>query len=226
MYYCGIDVAKWSHTVTVIGEADQILVKPLPVTNDQAGMLFLSGLLAPYKDDILVGLESTGHYWLALYDQLTRHGYAVAVINPLQVRAFGKMDIRKRKTDRVDAVRIAQFVRFARPPATDQQLPVLLQLRELTRFRFRLVQQVGDCKRKILCIGSCLPRVSDPVQQRLLAERSTVVGPGRHRRGVRHVRPERVGGRPDEGQPGPVRPREGRRSAAGSELFDRRVVSH
>jgi transposase len=152
MYYCGIDVAKWNHTATVIDEEGQVVVKPALVSNDQAGVNLLLGLLAPYQDELLVGLESTGHYWLALYDQLTQRGYAVVVINPLQVRAFCKLDIRKRKTDRVDAVRIAQFVRFARPPATDQQLPVLLQLRELTRFRFRLVQQIGDCKRKILSI--------------------------------------------------------------------------
>lgn len=151
MYYCGIDVAKWNHTATVIDEYGQVVVKPALVTNDQPGVNLLFEHLSPYKDDLLVGLESTGHYWLALYDQLTRQGYSVVVINPLQVRAC-KLDIRKRKTDRVDAVRIAQFLRFARPPATDQQLPIVLQLRELTRFRFRLTQQIGDCKRKVLSI--------------------------------------------------------------------------
>ena len=31
-------------------------------------------------------------------------------------------------------------------------IPIILQLRELTRFRFRLVQKASDCKRKILSI--------------------------------------------------------------------------
>ena len=40
----------------------------------------------------------------------------------------------------------------ANPPPTSQSSPIILQLRELARFRFRLVEQITGCKRKILSI--------------------------------------------------------------------------
>ncbi len=33
-------------------------------------------------------MEATGHYWLALYNELTRRAYPVSVLNPLQIAAY------------------------------------------------------------------------------------------------------------------------------------------
>jgi transposase len=120
--------------------------------NSRAGFDQLSTALAELSEPPVVGLEATGHYWLALYDDLTRQGYSVTVINPLQVAAYRRSGIRKVKTDILDAFWIADFLRIANLRPTDQDLPVILQLRELSRFRFWLTQQVGDCKRKVLSI--------------------------------------------------------------------------
>jgi transposase len=152
MYYCGIDIAKKRHVVSIIDEKGAILKRGVGISNDRSGFEEMASLLSPYRGQVEIGLEATGHYWLALYDYLSHQDYPTVVINPLQVKAFRKMDIRKRKTDRLDSVAISEFMRFANPPHTQVELPVILQLRELTRFRFRLVQQVGDCKRKILSI--------------------------------------------------------------------------
>jgi transposase len=152
MYYCGIDVAKRNHVAIVIDDHSQIVTAAFPVSNDQAGLDGLLTALAEYEGQVSIGLEATGHYWIPLYDALTQRGYSVAVINPLQTRAHRRVDIRKRKTDRWDAFWIADFLRFCQPPATDLHKPNILQLRELSRFRLRLVQQTGTCKRKILCI--------------------------------------------------------------------------
>jgi len=46
--------------------------------------------LKPFVDEVQIGLEATDHYWLSLYDVLTQHGYAVLVINPLQIAAYRK----------------------------------------------------------------------------------------------------------------------------------------
>jgi transposase len=101
---------------------------------------------------MLVGLEATGHYWLALYESLTTLGYPVVVLNPMQVAAYRRSGVRKVKQDTTDAFWIADFIRIANLPPTRRDTPLLLQLRELTRFRSQLVEQIGDCKRKILCI--------------------------------------------------------------------------
>lgn len=152
MYYCGIDIAKREHTVVVIDEGDNMQFAGLTISNDQQGFEKLLQQLRPYRGQIQVGMESTGHYWLTLYMALTEAGYQLTIINPLQIHAYRRIDLRKRKTDQLDAMWIAQFMRFARLSPTSQQLPALRQLRELARFRMRLTQQIGDCKRKVIAI--------------------------------------------------------------------------
>jgi transposase len=122
------------------------------IRNNRSGFDQMMAKLGALSDPVTVGLEATGHYWLALYDELTRQGYPVTVLNPFQVAAYRRSGLRKLKTDASDAGWIADLMRVAAPPPTTQRTPVLLQLRELTRFRFRLVQQISDCKRKIISI--------------------------------------------------------------------------
>lgn len=151
MLYCGIDVAKRRHAVALLDERGQLVQPILSMANDRAGFdLLLQSL--PAADGVTIALEATGHYWLALYDALTQQGFPVVVLNPLQVAAYRRSGVRKVKSDRSDAAWIADFVRIATPSPTRRDLPVLLQLRELSRFRFRLSDQIGDIKRKLLTI--------------------------------------------------------------------------
>jgi len=151
MFYCGIDIAKRQHAVALLDEKGQRTQSIFSIANDRAGFDHLIQSL-PAMDAVMIALEATGHYWLALYDVLTQRGYSVVVLNPLQVAAYRRSGVRKVKNDRSDAVWIADFVRIANPSPTRQDLPVLLQLRELSRFRFRLTEQIGDIKRKLLTI--------------------------------------------------------------------------
>jgi transposase len=152
MYFCGIDVAKRQHAALVVDDKGQTVQPAFSFDNSRAGFDQLSTALAELSVPVTIGLEATGHYWLALYDDLTQQGYPVTVINPLQVAAYRRSGIRKAKTDMLDALWIADFLRIANLRPTDQDLPVILQLRELSRFRFWLTQQIGDCKRKVLSI--------------------------------------------------------------------------
>jgi len=152
MFYCGIDVAKHKHAVVVLDEHGQIHRPVFIIENTHAGLDCLVEELKRLGGEVIVGLEATGHYWLSLYDTLTRQGYRVVVINPLQIAAYRKSGVRKVKNDRTDTVWIADFVRIANLPASSRDIPALLQLRELSRFRFWLSEQIGDCKRKLLTI--------------------------------------------------------------------------
>jgi len=150
--FCGIDVAKRKHVFAVMDGAGQVIVPPASISNNREGFDTLLKVLADLPDRPLIGLEATGHYWLALYDDLTRHGYSVIMLNPLQVSAYRRSGIRKRKTDAIDAWWIADFIRVSREQPTLNAPEKQLQLRELTRFRFRLTRLIGDVKRKILSI--------------------------------------------------------------------------
>ncbi len=152
MLYCGIDVAKYKHAVSCVDEKGQVVKAAFSIANTRAGFDELHQALKSLGEAVTVGVEATGHYWLALYDDLTRNHYPVIVLNPLQVAAYRKSGIRKVKNDSSDAVWIADYIRVANLPPSEQNLPVFLQLRELSRFRFRLTEQVGDLKRKLLTI--------------------------------------------------------------------------
>ncbi len=152
MFFCGIDVAKRSHCAVVLDDKGQMVQGAFSIDNDRQGFEALRHALSAWPESVLVGLEATGHYWLALYESLTTSGHPVVVLNPLQIAAYRRSGVRKVKQDTTDAFWIADFVRIANLPPTSREAPLLLQLRELTRFRSRLVEQIGGCKRKILCI--------------------------------------------------------------------------
>ncbi len=54
--------------------------------------------------------------------------------------------------DRIDSFWIADYARISNSQATEQAVPQLLELRDLTRLRLRLRENIGDCKRKLLSI--------------------------------------------------------------------------
>jgi transposase len=152
MFTCGIDVAKRSHCALVLDDKGQTVQSAFTIDNSRQGFEELHDALSSWPEAVLVGLEATGHYWLALYESFTAAGYPVVVLNPLQVAAYRRSGLRKVKQDSTDAFWIADFIRIANLPPTSRNTPLLLQLRELTRFRSRLVEQIGNCKRKILSI--------------------------------------------------------------------------
>ncbi len=117
MFYCGIDIAKRKHAVAILDEGGKLFKPVFEIENTQAGLTFLADTLKQVGTDVHLGLEATGHYWLSLYDALTRNDYPVVVINPLQISAYRKSGVRKVKNDRTDAIWIADFVRIANLPA-------------------------------------------------------------------------------------------------------------
>jgi transposase len=151
MNYLGIDIAKRQHAVCVVDGEGQVLVKSMSIANDREGFTQLDSLLHS-QGEVMVGLEATGHYWLAVYAFLVERGYPVVVINPMQVAALRKTGIRKVKNDSKDAYWIAEYVRVFRCQVRDANIPLILRMRELTRFRFRLNEQIGDCKNKLISI--------------------------------------------------------------------------
>jgi transposase len=87
-------------------------------------------LPAARKTSLLLGMESTASYHIALFSYLTAQGYRVAIINPLLIENFTKLSLRKTKTDKKDAFTIAQFLLLQKEAlATTPGLPALTSLR-------------------------------------------------------------------------------------------------
>ena len=155
MFYCGIDIAKYRHEAAVIDEAGAALLDSISFSNSKEGcekLLALFQRLGISKDDLLIGMEATGHYWLSVYGYLLEQGFDVKVINPIQSEAFRKMYIRQTKNDRKDSFIIAQIMRFGQFSATSLSEETTVALRQLSRYRLSLVDACGDCKRRIIAL--------------------------------------------------------------------------
>lgn len=155
MFIVGIDIAKRSHVVGVITSEGHTVCKPFSIRNSFSGynaMLERLRKLSNHKSDFILAMESTAHYWLALYTRLHRDGWRVIALNPLQTHAMRELLLRETKTDAIDALLIAEIVRFGRYKASSVPQEKLLTLRELCRNRYYLVDLCSDMKRKITAL--------------------------------------------------------------------------
>ena len=178
-FFVGIDIGKWNHQAAFLDASGKEIARSLAFQNTSEGFQMLLGSLQPFdKEQTVIGLEATGHYWLALFSFLTADGWVVKVINPMQSDALRNMNIRKVKTDRRDCVIIADVLRFGRYTETVLPDEDLLQIRELSRCRVAHVELVGDLKRRILGIldrifpefASCFSTVFGRAPTELLQE--------------------------------------------------------
>jgi len=88
------------------------------------------------RDQIIICMEATGSYWVALAVALHAAGYHVSVINPRQIHDFAKSLGRHSKTDPLDAQLLARFAwerqpaRWTPPPAVYHDLHQRLTARD------------------------------------------------------------------------------------------------
>ena len=145
MFNVGIDIAKKGHVAAVVDQDGKLLVKSFKFSNTADGFAKLRARLEQAGvtgADTLVGMEATGHYWIALFDFLCSQGYKVAVINPIQTSAFRKVEtVRKLKTDAVDAVPITELVRFKAFEPSAMADEAAVGIRDPARFRMSLVRE-------------------------------------------------------------------------------------
>jgi transposase len=109
--YVGIDIAADTFTAAVLAPGGQ---PGTPFTGEQAAPGFaalarhLQATGVPPGATLIV-LEATGNYWVALAVALHEAGYRVTVVNPRQAHHFAKAQLRRAKTDALDAHDLAQL---------------------------------------------------------------------------------------------------------------------
>lgn len=155
MFIVGIDIAKRSHEAVIVTEDGQTVRKAFNFRNNCTGYNLLMEQvrkLTKVKSQIVFAMESTAHYWLALYARLLKDGYTVMVLNPIQSHSLRELYIRKTKTDAKDSIIIADLVRFGRCKASNVPQDKILALRELCRSRAYLIDTAADLKRKLIAL--------------------------------------------------------------------------
>lgn len=163
MVYVGIDIAKLNHYASAIDSDGVVLIEPFEFLNDNDGFYMLLSKLNPFeKDSIIVGLESTAHYGNNLVSFLVSKGLHVCVINPIQTASLRKNNIRKTKTDKVDTLVIAKAVALMDHPRFVTLYDIaLMQLKNLGRFRMKLVKQRSRTK---IQLTACMDQVFPELQ--------------------------------------------------------------
>ena len=145
--YVGIDVSKEKFDACGIGDEGKKIFSVSCSMNREGFEKFVVQLAARSTASLLLGMESTASYHIALFSYLTAKGYRVAIINPLLIANFAKLSLRKTKTDKKDAFTIAQFLLLQRKAVNTQTpSPHLAELRDLSRRREKLVDQMTSLK--------------------------------------------------------------------------------
>lgn len=97
-------------------------------------------------------MESTSHYHLILFQFFSEHGYDVIVVNPLQSNSMKDFSIRKRKTDRVDAFKLAMMYRTKTLRPSQIPQTATRALRQLCRHRAELLNDVSSYKKRLTAL--------------------------------------------------------------------------
>jgi transposase len=150
----GIDVSKAKLDIAVHGVAGC-----WQVPNEASGWRQLATGLN--KANVTrVGVEATGGYERGVIQYLRDKGFTVFLLQPAQVRAFARAQLRRAKNDKLDAVLIAAFTATVDLPERqpDERLAELAldltfveQIEEdIARFKTRLEHIEDDRQRRIV----------------------------------------------------------------------------
>lgn len=105
----GIDVSKGKSTVAVMRPFGEVVVEPFEVSHTDAELRKLACFLEKLPGETRIVMEYTGSYWQPVAKVLHDAGLFVSVVNALLIYKYGNNSIRKGKTDKLDAVKIANY---------------------------------------------------------------------------------------------------------------------
>ena len=120
-------------------------------SNDPEGFKKLENWLKKARStELHIGMEATGNYWKALARFLIANGHQVSVINPLKIKRYAGYRLHSNKTDKADAMMIANFC------LQEGENLLLWQdvdeetrhLRELIQYRDNIIIMLGQIKNR------------------------------------------------------------------------------
>ena len=109
-YGVGVDVSKGKSTIAILSIEGEIIEEPFEISHDIDGFKFLEEKMKKIaKEDLKIVMEETGTYHLPLLGYLLDKGYFVTAKNALEIKKYLDRGLRKAKTDRKDAYKLAEY---------------------------------------------------------------------------------------------------------------------
>ena len=105
----GIDVSKGKSMVAVMRPFGEVVATPYEVSHTDADLKMLVEFLKSLPGETRIVMEYTGKYYQPIAKVLSEAGIFVSVVNALLIYRYGNNSIRKVKTDRLDAIKIANY---------------------------------------------------------------------------------------------------------------------
>lgn len=151
--YVGIDVALRENVIALIDDKGKMVLESFRIANNQIGVEELETKLEEICQNqkfskLLIGTEATSFYdfhlvdFLAESERLSRFKAEIYRFNPKIVKKFKGSLKEMDKTDLVDALVIAERLRFGRLPCPYHSLKEYFPVQRLTRYRFHLIENI------------------------------------------------------------------------------------
>lgn len=105
----GIDVSKGKSTVAILRPFGEIVAEPFDVIHNAQELKELVERLKALSGETKVVMEYTGAYYEPIAQILHNAGIYVSVVNAILVHNYGGNSIRKVKTDKKDALKLASY---------------------------------------------------------------------------------------------------------------------
>ena len=161
--YLGIDVSKATLDVCLLREGDNEFAQ---MSNNRQGFNQLHHWLQKRQaSSAHVCLEATGIYGLEVAQFLHEKGYHVSVVNPARIKGFAQSQMRRSKTDKLDAAVIAAFCQALQPALWTPPQPAWYELRALVRHLDDLQQTRQQQINRLE--SATVPAVRDQLQQHI-----------------------------------------------------------
>ena len=105
----GIDISKGKSIVAVINPFGDIVKSPFEIRHTSSDLKKLTGLLKSLDGETRIVMEYTGTYYQPVARLLSESGLFVSVVHAKILHDFTNNSIRRIKTDKADAVKIANY---------------------------------------------------------------------------------------------------------------------
>lgn len=105
----GIDVSKGKSMIAVMRPFGEIVVTPYEVRHTESELSELAKLLRSLDGETRIVMESTGNYHMPIAWALYDAGFYVSVVNAMLIHDYKNNSLRKVKTDKKDAIKIANY---------------------------------------------------------------------------------------------------------------------
>ena len=105
----GIDISRGKSMVTVLRPFGEVVMLPFEVGHSNAELNALAEQLKSIEGETRVVMEHTGRYYEPVANTLHNSGLFVSAVNPLLIKEYGGNSLRKVKTDKADARKIARY---------------------------------------------------------------------------------------------------------------------